>query len=243
MNEVPERTLKESLIELSRLYAGPFLTGLVVVISIFLVLTPSWISLADARRKLADRTPQAQRLANKVAQLSNMDAGQMQDELEKAVRALPTSLPYEATLSLLSTLIEEDHLGVTGLTMLGETRENETVLAVDVKVVGSYDSINQFLTQLEQATPLATVRTIEITQRNSAGEGQQIQYQSIVDLAVHQSPPPKTIGKASDPLPSLSSPMQHALDVIADFKTFATGQSGGELTPGKSVGRLFQPTL
>lgn len=192
----------------------------------------------EERKLLTELHATVNTLNMKAALLKNTDENQLDGQIKTAISSLPLLAPYQETLSLLFSLFIRHNVGVSELKFSSVLSKGKTLMNVELSLVGEYQSIRSFLESLDHSVPLISVNSLKFVRKvSSATEGL---YGANISLLVNQDPAPKTIGKASDPLPKISPDLEKVLSTLRGFTSFQIQTSGqsSEMTPATT---LFSP--
>lgn len=202
-------------------------------------IVPGIRAIQLARISIAERQAVISLLNSKFDFLDALDNTLLSMEVQGAIAAVPLTTPYQSVLALLQELSKRHSVGFGELELSRETLSGKALLQVRMGVVGSYDSLMGFVGDLEQALPLAQVRSVELSQSTGGlirGDQASV-YSAKIALSFLSDEAPKTIGKPSDRLPVITEAMKEALNKIESFEVIPTPQA--QSSASGSITHLF----
>lgn len=210
-----------------RLLLAPLLTAGVVILIVIIAIVPGVSAIFQGNKKAADLRSTRMMLAHKAESLQSLDPVSLEDQLRIGMSALPLTLPYQSTLSMLSTLLVNHGLGIIQLSFATEPLLKESILSIKMTVLGSYASLKNFLEATQLSLPLVAVRSLEITQLTNATAEPTADtlFSSDIVMVVYHRKPPASIGKPSDPLLTAEGEMQKTLRQLQGFEMFGNETS------------------
>lgn len=201
-------------------------------------IVPGVQSILTARQELAKRIVVSSGLAQKVKMLEGLDAGELQTKLDTSVLSFPILLPYQSSLSMLSTVLSRHNITLTDIKFTATKTQTGSALGIDLSINGPYSSLNLFLVDLEKSAPLVAVKSIEARKTSKPNVLlADTRYSATVNIAIGYEKPPSTIGKASEPLPNISQDLEKAVATLRTFEAFKPEllSDSGSIQPADSL--------
>ena len=203
----------------------PALIGAMVFLVIFAGFIPGFNSWRENSMILKQRQKINSILSAKVSMLASLDSTELQSKLDLAVKAIPIKSPYRQTLAAMSVLSDRHKISVEDL----EFNKQAVGLGIKISAAGIYPDIYSFLQAIENTLPLASVDAISLNSRSDASDSAEKTYSAVLNLSFYFLPSPKTFGKLTEKLPSISAGGEKSLRELQGFEFFDL-QSAGALT-------------
>lgn len=215
--------------------------GIILVAGIGII--PGVKRLIDGRAKVNEMNKIAAMLTSKVNVLESTDEKELEDQIKIAITSLPLVTPYQQSLSMIFSLLTKYGLRISELRFSTTLDRGKEQIDVSSAISGDYVSLKSFLTDLNGAAPLVSVKSVKLSRNVGDQQANESPIQSFlveISMRVHQDPPPKTIGKPSDPLPQISTELEKTLRTLQGLQSYqlqTSGSSGGFMR----ATTLFQP--
>lgn len=219
-----------------RSFTAPFLTAMLVISAVFFGLVPGWIDLQIAQRSLMERTTIASLLERKAAQLESLDEGELEQQARDATLAVPIVIPYQQVLNEIASTTTRYALAVKELVLTSERRPDSAALVVHLSLVGTREKISGFVGNLYRLVPLVTVQSLEFS-RTSASEENTTLSTAKLTMKFHHAALPLSIGKASEPLPTMTDEIRRVLLSLREYESISV--TPGDTAPFTPLDRLF----
>lgn len=210
-----------------RLFLLPIVLALAAVIVLLVVALPQFDQMKVARQVLTDSQKAAAVLQAKLSTLAALDELSQGQTLDAVIKALPLEEPYLESLSNLDALLTRHQIGFSNIKVESAP---ETIL---IKFTGSapLSQIREFIAAANKVLPLSAAAKVEAARANDI-------YQAEIALRIFFKPPPKTIGRSSDPLPPLTADHLKTLSLLSEFEKIPLPAAGPETDTGGAT-RLF----
>jgi len=221
--------------------AVPFVASILIVVTLFGGIFPGIMAINNGRKKLLDLKTVAGSLSYKAAALENLDQTSLSQKVDLSVSALPLTIPYQTSIQMLSTLLTNSGLEINDLQVAKPAGSAGSVLNIEMSLKGDFEKINELLTNFGRSIPLVAVKTVELSRsRQSGGEDKEI-FLADVKLFLFYDKPPKTIGKPSELLPSISAEFEKALRTLQSFTVYKYSPGDISTSNQAPAERLFSP--
>lgn len=210
-----------------RLFLLPIVLSLAAVFVLVVVALPQFDQMKVETRVLTDSQKAAAVLQAKLSTLAALDEVSQQQTLETVIKALPLEEPYLESLSNLDALLTRHQIGVSSI------KVESTPDTILIKFMGSapLSQMQGFIADANKILPLSAVAKVEAARTDDI-------YQAEIALQIFFRPPPKTIGRSSDPLPPLTADHLKTLSLLSEFEKISLPASGPETDAGAAP-RLF----
>ncbi len=218
-----------------------------IFLAIGLVIT--WVIAGPVVGKLKERlavrtklTKEHQKLTTKLGTLKGIDDVLVMQRVKKMEEVFPSKKPVVALMGALNQLASEHLLSFGGVTLrpgvLSEEKRAEkndkkkkTVssslpndlydLNFGFQITGDFDSIAEFMSDLERLAPLMKIDQLSLTiKSNPFLEGEVISVIADIEVLAYYQAPPKTLGSVSKPVELLSREDEILLNQLFGFKTY-----------------------
>ncbi len=177
-------------------------------IFVFLLVTiPQFNQMKVDGQVLSDRQKAANILQAKLSSLGALDEISQGEILETAVSALPLEEPFLEALLNLDTLLIRHQIGVSQI----KVESASDNLSIKFMGTGPLSGIRDFIAAADKILPLSAAASIE------AARGEDV-YQAEIVVKIFFKSPPKTIGRASDPLPQITADHLKTLNLLSRFE-------------------------
>lgn len=224
-----------------RTYSMSLLLSAGTLMILFMGVLPLLVERIDTSQKLRAYRDTVRALALKNEQLGGVDPIVLREKVDVGVGAVPLTLPYQASIVMLSNLISREHLSVTSMSFTREQLAQSTHIMIHVAVVGTYESIYRFVVSTQRVLPIVSLRSIDLSRTSPTllFLDPLTSYRAEIIMAVRQSDLPVTIGNPSDRLPLLSPEQEAIYAQLKDFEIFLSPSSDSNPQPFDAVERLF----
>lgn len=224
------------------LWVGSILVGIILEIAVGIV--PGVQRVLEERKKISQVQELNRSLTAKVNVLENSDVNSLDNRLNIATASVPLVSPYQQSLSLLFSLLNKYTLEVSELRFTTVHDKERLLIGVNLTTAGQYTSIEALLKDLNNSIPLVSVNSVKLSRKIQTSaekeQGSTPAYVADISLQVQQDPPPKTIGKPSDPLPPISADLEKTLTALQGFSSFHV-QTSTSMEPVVPASALFKP--
>lgn len=218
-----------------------FCVGL-VVLTFFKFLLPQMAVIREAWGAVEVKEKNLASLTRKATELELLEEKTLQDNLNKVNRALPFEKDVITPLVNLKVLAGQNAISLgkielspglistpEGQAPKSQPGSNFPSVSFKLRAEGSLGSLLSFLTDIKKTAPTLGIKTLNLT-----GKGGSYQGDLGIEVFWYSSPP--SIGKISDPLPTLSSQDQETLAKISQLVSYpAFLVSGPEATQSPRV--------
>jgi len=198
-------------------YSGFFI--IVVAISLtFLFVIPQFEKVKMAREQLSQEKIKIAKLQTKVAALEGLNEYEISEKVQTALKALPARKEVFQAIDIINLLASENGLVIDNLSVSpGEISDGEAtptaelkkdLLSFKLELVGDPEGFQKFLTRLAQFIPLADSKKVELGSEGAMNE---------FSLEFYFAPPPTTLGKTEDSLPTLTEKEEEAYKSISNL--------------------------
>lgn len=214
----------------------PALIGAMVFLVIFAGFIPGFNSWRENSMILKQRQEVNSILSAKVSMLAGLDSTELQSKLDLAVKAMPIKSPFRQTLAAMSVLADRHKISVEDL----EFNKQAVGLGIKISVAGIYPDIYSFLQAVENSLPLASVDAINLNSRSVLYDLTEKTYSADLFLSFYFQPSPKTFGKLTEKLPSISAVGEKNLRELQGFEFFDLKSAGALTLDGSNrAAKLF----
>lgn len=214
---------------------------IIQLIAIFLVLV---LLVRPAAAKLVERWNTKRQLEKRFAQLqtklevlSGIDQNLTDNRVRQMEAVFPSEKPIVALMGSLSQLALEKNLTFGGISLSpGSLSEQGTKGAkankkvspeglLDLKfgfqVSGDFDNISQFLSALENTSPLMKIESVGMSiKTNPLFDRTQTLVAANIEVSAYYQAPPKTLGSIDKPVKLLTKNEEQLLNQLVGFRTF-----------------------
>jgi Tfp pilus assembly protein PilO len=207
----------------------PALVFMVVVVGSLFVLLPQSTQLKESMENIEKTQQQLNQAQAKISEISQIDVTQLNRLENLAANALPEHKPYFEALVTLQQLAAETGIFLQDFKLdpgsLATESAKKTAISPDgsvkmstkLSIMGTTESVSQFVERLQQSLPLVTITSISIGQNNNEEETDRRQADLSLDLYYAGPLPDK--GKLSyEPLSQISESQQAVFDLLANYK-------------------------
>lgn len=199
-----------------RPFFAALLLGVVAAVVFLLVAVPQFDKLKITDQVLSDRQKAVSHLAAKLAALAALDETSQTSTLQTLISALPLEEPFRQALLNLDSLLVRHHLGGSQI----KVDSGADFLGIKFMAVGPLSSLRQFISDTEKVLPISTTSSLEVSkihQSPVASDSSSV-YQGEIVVKIFFKSPPQTIGRASDPLPIITSAHLKTLGLLTGFE-------------------------
>lgn len=191
-----------------RAFFLPIVLGLAAACILLLAAIPQFDQMKIDNQVLSDRQKAANILQAKLSTLGALDESSQAETLETALSALPLEEPYLEALLNLDTLLLRHQIKVSQI-KVESAADN---LSIKLMTAGPLSDIRNFIAAADKILPISAAASIE------AARGENDVYQAEIVVQIFFKPPPKTIGRASDPLPPITADHLKTLNLLSQFE-------------------------
>lgn len=216
-------------------------------------LVITWVVFGPVMGKLNERmairkklTKENQVLSTKLEVLEGIDDVLVSQRVKKMEEVFPSKKPVVQLMGALNQLAAEHGLGFGGVTLrpgalteekLDPTKSSnkkkskvKSVLSEDLldlsfgfQVIGDFDDIEMFMTNLESLAPLMKIDQLSLAiKSNPFLEGQSISVVADIEVLAYYQSPPKTLGSISKSVELLSREDEAVMNRLFGFKSYET---------------------
>ncbi len=181
------------------------LVAIAVVLSAVLILTlaiwPQIASISETRAKLSKEQKELQKVTIKLRELDTIKVSPEFSQTDKVNQVLPSKKPLLEFLAGLNTIAEVTAVAVSDLKVTpGQiatdssqlktaarraNQANYDYLDLKLAVSGQLESIQRFLSLIEQISPITTITQIDLNRENRPSAGGVILTKAELTLRVH----------------------------------------------------------
>ena len=180
------------------------------------------------------------RLATKLETLEGIDRVLVSERVKKMEEVFPSKKPIVQLMGSLNSLASEYNLSFGGITLRPGSLAEEEVdpkkakeklksklpaelrdLRFGFQIAGSFDSIAEFMDELENLAPLMKIDQLSLTiKSNPYLEGQTVSVIADIEVEAYYQIPPKSLGSVGKPVELLSQDDEKILNRLFSFKTY-----------------------
>lgn len=215
----------------------PIVLG-VISLSVFLfIAAPQFNQLKIDRQALSQVKKAANILQTKLSAVSSLDESSQAETLETALSGLPLGEPFREALLSLDRLPARYQVGIFQVKV--ESRAD--YLEIKFMALGPMSSIQKFVAQADRILPISAVVAVEASRIHDsvvASDSSSV-YQADIAVRVFFKPPPKTIGRPSDPLPVLTADHLTTLELLSEFEQILPASADDSTVSFSPAPRLF----
>lgn len=222
-----------------RPFFAPILIAVLAAVLTLFITVPQFDRLKIDSQLLSDRLKATAVLQTKLAQLKSLDESSQSDTLDAVLAGLPLSEPFRESLLALDTLLARHQIGVSQI----KVDSFPDYLTIQFMALGPMSSLYKFITDFDKISPLSASSSIEAARaydpEGAASDSTDV-YQAKISLRIFFKSPPKTIGRASDPLPVLTAEQLKTLDLVSQLERISPPLEESTSAP-PAASRLFPP--
>lgn len=218
--------IQSPLEEKIRLFLLPIVLSLAAIFVLFVVVLPQFDQMKVERRVLTDREKAAAVLQAKLSTLAALDESSQEQSLDTVIGALPLAEPYLESLSNLDALLSRHQIGASNI----KVESTPDTILIKFMAAAPLSQIREFIADANKILPLSAIAKVEAARANDI-------YQAEIALQIFFQPPPKTIGRSSDPLPPLTADHLKTLSLLSEFEKIPPAV--GAEADTSAVTRLF----
>lgn len=199
-----------------RPFFTPIILGAVSLSVLFFVTVPQFGQLKTDGQLLSDRKKSAHLLQAKLAALQSLDESSQAVTLDTALAALPLDEPFRQSLLNLDALLVR-HQIIASQIKVESAADN---LSIKFIALGPMPSLQNFIAAAGKILPVSAAAAIEasrIQDSVSASPSASV-YNAEITVRIFFKPPPRTIGRPSDPVPVLTADHLKTLGLISEFE-------------------------
>lgn len=212
-----------------RAFFLPIVLGLAAVCILLLAAIPQFDQMKIDNQVLSDRQKAANILQAKLSTLGSLDESSQAETLDTALSALPLEEPYLEALLNLDTLLLRHQIGVSQI-KVESAADN---LSIKFMSTGPLSGIRNFIADADKILPLSATASIE------AARIENDVYQAEISFQIFFKTAPKTIGRASDPLPPITADHLKTLKLLSQFEKIRPASAGDFGSDLIAAPRLF----
>ena len=190
-----------------RAFFLPIALVLAAILILLVVTVPQFNQMKVDGLVLSDRQKAITVLQTKLLSLEALDETSQADTLDTALAALPLEEPFRESLLNLDTLLIRHQIGVSQI-KVEPAADN---LSIKFMTNGPLSGIRNFIADADKILPVSAAASIEAAKRDDV-------YQAEIVVKFFFKLPPKTIGRASDPLPQITADHLKTLNLLSTFE-------------------------
>lgn len=199
-----------------RPFFTPIILGAVSLSVLFFAAVPQFDQLKTDGQLLSDRKKSAHLLQAKLAVLQSLDESSQAVTVDTAVAALPLDEPFRQSLLNLDALLARHQINAS------QIKVESAADNLSIKIIGTapMSSLQNFITDANQILPISAVAGIQASRvdNSTAASNSASAYSTEIIVQIFFKSPPKTIGRASDPLPQITADHLKTLNLLSRFE-------------------------
>ena len=198
-----------------RAFFLPIALVLAAILILLVVTVPQFNQLKTDDRVLSDRQKAVSILQTKLSSLEALDEISQGQTLETALSALPLEEPFRESLLNLDTLLIRHQIGVSQI-KVEPAADN---LSIKFMTNGLLPDIRNFIADADKILPISATASVETARiQDELASDSAFVYQAEIVVKFFFKLPPKTIGRASDPLPQITADHLKTLNLLSTFE-------------------------
>ncbi|MFC1653223.1 hypothetical protein ACFL1M_00045 [Patescibacteria group bacterium] len=226
-------------------YWVPIVSGLFILLSLFLVLIPSFSEISKTRFENKRIEKSLNDLNKKYSILDSLTESSLNGQVSLVEGALPSEKPVfniinmiQAGAGTLGVVVDSfefspGSLATESAQLKNKSRKSSGVgdvefINAEISVVGTFDQVLAFVDLIENSLPVTEVDSVSV----SSGNIEFGELKSNLLLKVYYSLPPTSIGKVSSPISELTDEQGSVIEEIKKYSLFAS--TGDQVTQQNS---------
>lgn len=200
-------------------FSGLFIIAGAILVT-FLFVRPQFEKVKMIREQLAREKIKIAKLQTKVSALEGLNEYEISEKAQTALKALPARKEVFQAIDIINLLASENGLVVESLSVSpGEISDDEATLTTEtelkkdrlsfkLELLGAPEGFQRFLTRLAEFVPLTDSKKVEFGAEGGINE---------FSLEFYFAPPPTTLGKTEDSLPTLTEKEEETYRSISNL--------------------------
>lgn len=194
----------------------PIVLGIAsLCVGLFLAV-PQFNQLKTDDQILSDQKKALNLLQTKLSMLQSLDESSQTVTLNTALAVLPLDEPFRESLLSLETLLVRHQISASQIKV--ETAADN--LSIKFTASGLMSSLQNFITDVGKILPISAAASIEASKsyNSETASVSATAYNAEMLVQIFFKSPPKTIGRASDPLPQITADHLKTLNLVSEFE-------------------------